>query len=104
MQGKTLLLALATCAALAACGGGDDDTTTTAAGTGTSSGTGAGAGTGTGTGGSGSAAAPGNVFGSVEALLAYMRQVLGGSDDTAEPVALPASAAPTTETGEPAAI
>lgn len=94
MRGKTFLLALATCAALAACGGGDDNTTTTA-GTGASPASGSGSGAGT---------PSGTAFGSVEGFLAYMRQVLGGGDDTAEPLALPATAAPISDTGEPAAI
>lgn len=74
------------CALLAACGGGDDSgpavtTPTTTTG--------------------GVAAVPSSAFQSVDSLIAYVRQLV--ADDTAEPLALPDVAAPTTDTAEPSA-
>ncbi len=85
MRGKTLVLAVACSAAVAACGGGSSSGDGSAADTGAA----------------GTAAA---AFGSVDAFMAFVRQVVASNGDTAEPVALPASAAPAADTSEPAPI
>lgn len=75
--------------ALTACGGGG----------GGGGGDTAGATTGTGANG----ALDGSTFASVEAFIAFMRQLVATAADTGEPLALPDGAAPTTDTTEPAA-
>ncbi|MBK0392382.1 hypothetical protein [Ramlibacter algicola] len=92
MHTRNLLALLAGAVVLAACGGGDGDGVA-ADGTGT---TGSG-----GTGASASNAVPDSAFGSVDAFVAYLRQL--GNDETSEPLALPSGPAPTSDTTEPTA-
>lgn len=76
--------------ALAACGGGGGGGGDTAANTGSNGNTGDNGGLNAST------------FQSVDAFIAYLRQLVATADDTGEPLALPDGAAPTSDTTEPA--
>ncbi len=55
-------------------------------------------------GGGGDSTQPGEVSQAVTQLLAYMNQLIAGTDETSEPVNIDAVAVPVDETTEPSAI
>jgi len=73
--------------ALSACGGGGGGGGETPASTGSN----------------GNGGLDASTFQSVDAFVAYLRQLVATADDTGEPLALPDGPAPTSDTTEPAA-
>lgn len=89
MNFKNSLIVAATCVVVAACGGGGGGGGAVADG-GVSTGDGD--------------RVPASALGSVSALLDYMKQLIGNSSDSAEPLALGDITLPVDDTAEPAAL
>ena len=83
MKRLFLASAVASCAALTACGGGGGGGQTPAPGTG------------------GNSSVPDSALSSIGGLTDYIKQLIGMTSDTSEPVAVGDAKLPTSETSEP---